>query len=140
MRYHETNIKVRFNEIDAYRIAWHGHYVAWMEVGRNDLAGRFELSADQLYDASFLAPVVSLELKFLRPARFDEELIVRTSVRRAEIATLEFHSTIVGADGAIRASGRTVHALTDRAGELQFTLPSQVRERLERMLAWLEAP
>jgi acyl-CoA thioester hydrolase len=140
MRYHETNIKVRFNEIDAYRIAWHGHYVAWMEVGRNDLAGRFELSPDHIYTAGFLAPVVSLELKFLRPARFDEELFVRTSLRRAETATLEFHSTIVGADGAIRASGRTVHALTDRAGELQFALPSQVRERLERMLAWLEVP
>ena len=111
-----------------------------MEVGRNDLACRFELSPDQIYTAGFLAPVVSLELKFLRPARFDEELIVRTSVRRAETATLEFHCTIVGTDGTIRASGRTVHALTDRVGELQFTLPSQVRERLERMLAWLETP
>jgi acyl-CoA thioester hydrolase len=140
MRYHETNIKVRFNEIDAYRVAWHGHYVAWMEVGRNELAGRFELSADQLYAAGFLAPVVSLELKFLRPARLDEELLVRTSLRRAETATLEFHSTIVGADGTIRASGRTVHALTDMAGELQFTLTPEVRERLERMLAWLELP
>jgi acyl-CoA thioester hydrolase len=139
MRCHETSIKVRFNEIDAYRVAWHGHYVAWMEVGRNELAGRFELSADQLYAAGFLAPVVSLELKFLRPARFGEELLVRTSVRRAETATLEFHCSIVGADGTVRASGGTVHALTDMAGELQFTLPSQVRQRLERMLTWLEA-
>ena len=30
MRYHETGITVRFNEIDAYRVAWHGHYVAWI--------------------------------------------------------------------------------------------------------------
>ena len=30
VNYHETRIKVRFNEVDAYRIAWHGHYVAWM--------------------------------------------------------------------------------------------------------------
>ena len=49
MRYHETKITVRFNEIDAYRVAWHGHYVAWMEIGRNALAGRFDLDAAIAY-------------------------------------------------------------------------------------------
>lgn len=140
MPYHETTVKVRFNEVDAYRVAWHGHYVAWMEVGRNDLAGRFGLCADNIHEAGYLAPVVALELKFLRPARFEEELHVRTTLRRAETATLEFQCTIIGEDGTVRATGRTQHVLTDRDGVLQFTLPPVIRERVERMLAWLEAP
>ena len=48
MTYHETKIKVRFNEIDAYQVAWHGHYVASLEVGRNELAGQFDLEAFHL--------------------------------------------------------------------------------------------
>ena len=48
MKYHETPVRVRFNEVDAYHVAWHGHYVTWMEIGRNDLAGRFDLNADQV--------------------------------------------------------------------------------------------
>lgn len=138
MRYHETKITVRFNEIDAYRVAWHGHYVAWMEIGRNALAGQFDLDAFQLVAAGYLGPVVALELKFLRPARFNEELTIQTSLRRTATATLEFVTTIVGPDGKKLASGSTTHALTDMDGALQFQLPSVISERVNRLLAWLE--
>jgi acyl-CoA thioester hydrolase len=138
MKYHETAIKVRFNEVDAYHVAWHGHYVAWMEVGRNDLAGRFGLNADDIAAAGFLAPVVVLDLKFLRPTRFNDELRIRTSLKRMETATLEFNCTIIGADGNKCATGKTVHSLTDKNGTLQYSLPPIIRERVESLLAWQE--
>ena len=138
MRYHETKITVRFNEIDAYQVAWHGHYVAWMEIGRTALAGQFDLDAFQLAQAGYLGPVVGLELKFLRPARFNDELTIRTTLRRTETATLMFVSTIVGPDGRRLATGTTTHALTDMAGVLQFQLPPLIAERVGRLQAWLE--
>jgi len=138
MKYHETKITVRFNEIDAYRVAWHGHYVAWMEIGRNALAGRFDLDALKLEAAGYLGPVVALELKFIRPARFNDELTIRTTLRRTETATLEFISEILGPDGARLATGTTTHALTDKEGVLQFRLPPLLEERINRMLEWLE--
>jgi acyl-CoA thioester hydrolase len=138
MKYHETPLKVRFNEVDAYNVAWHGHYVAWMEVGRNDLAGRFGLNAEDITASDYFAPVVLLEVKFLRPARFDEELRIRTSLKRMETATLEFNCVIIGADGKKCATGKTVHSLTDKNGILQYYLPPVIRERVERLLAWQE--
>ena len=139
MRYHETKITVRFNDIDAYRVAWHGHYVAWMEVGRNALAGRFDLDALQLVAVGYLGPVVALELKFLRPACFNDELTIQTTLRRSETATLEFATTIVGPDGKKCATGTTTHALTDLDGVLQFQLPPVIAERVNRLLESLEA-
>jgi acyl-CoA thioester hydrolase len=139
MRYHETKISVRFNEVDAYRVAWHGHYVAWMEIGRTALAGQFDLDVSQLEALGYLGPVVGLELKFFRPARFNDELTIRTSLRHTETATLEFITEIRGLDGAKLATGSTTHALTDMDGVLQFRLPPIVEERLNRMLEWLEA-
>ncbi len=140
MKYHETKITVRFNEIDAYRVAWHGHYVAWMEIGRNALAGEFDLDAMQLAAAGYLGPVVALELKFLRPARFNEELTIRTALRRVETATIEFVTTIIGSDGKKCATGTTTHALTNLNGVLQFQLPQRIAERVNRLLASLELP
>ncbi len=138
MKYHETKITVRFNEIDAYRVAWHGHYVAWMEIGRNAVAGQFGLDAEQLVAAGYLGPVVALELKFLRPARFNDELTIKTSLRRSQTATLEFVTIIVGSDGKKCATGTTTHALTDMEGVLQFQLPPVISERVNRLLASLE--
>ena len=140
MKFHETAITVRFNEIDAYRVAWHGHYVAWMEIGRNALAGQFDLDAFQLAAAGYMGPVVALELKFLRPARFNDEVTICTSLRRVETSTLEFITTIVGPDGKKLATGTTTHALTDMDGVLQFQLPPLIAERVNRLLAWTELP
>lgn len=140
MNFHDTGITVRFCEVDSYQVAWHGHYVAWMEVGRNELAAQFGLAVDQLAAAGYLGPVVTLELKYLRPARFNERLTVRTTVRRSETPTLEFRSLILGADGRPVARGVTVHALTDLDGTTQYRLPEEIATRLERMLAWAETP
>jgi acyl-CoA thioester hydrolase len=109
-----------------------------MEVGRNDLAGKFGLNAEQICEAGYLAPVVALELKYKRPARFDEELRILTTVKRTETATLEFLCDIVGPDGSTCASGRSVHVLTDKNGILQFTLPPDISERIKKMHSYLE--
>ncbi|WP_298268487.1 thioesterase family protein [Geobacter sp.] len=135
---HETPLTVRFNEVDSYGVAWHGHYVGWMEVGRNELAGRFGLDAARLAELGYLAPVVELELKYRRPARYNEMLRILTTSRRTETATLEFSCRISAADGTLCATGRTVHALTDRDGVLQYRFPAPVAPRLEQMLAFLE--
>jgi acyl-CoA thioester hydrolase len=139
MNCHETTIKVRFNEVDAYHVAWHGHYVAWMEVGRSELAGLFGLDADQLAAEGYLAPVVTLELHYKKPLRCAEEARILTTLRRTEEATLEFDCRILGADGSVAATGRTVHALTDLAGVLQYRVPHVIEERLARLMSHLEA-
>ena len=138
VNYHETRIKVRFNEVDVYRIAWHGHYVAWMEAGRNDLAGMFGLDPEQLAELGYLAPVVSLEMKYKRPLRYAEEARVLTTLRPSETATLEFACRIVGADGTEAAAGKTVHALTDLAGIIQYRFSPVIAERLARLVSHLE--
>ncbi|KAB0669805.1 acyl-CoA thioesterase [Oryzomonas sagensis] len=139
MNYHETAITVRFNEVDAYQVAWHGHYVAWMEIGRSELAGRFGLDAFQLGALGYLGPVVALEIKYLRSARYNDLLTVRTTLTPSETATLVFESVILDPDGKKLATGLTRHALTDLNGVLQFQMPPAVAERVERMKAWLEA-
>lgn len=137
MNYHETSIKVRFNEVDAYRVAWHGHYVAWMEIGRSALAGRFGLDAFQLAELGYLGPVVNLEIKYLRPARFNDDLTIRTRIIPGESATLVFESVVVNCNDLKLAVGLTTHALTNMEGVLQFQLPPAVAGRLDAMNLWL---
>jgi len=138
MRYHETSITVRFNEIDAFQIAWHGHYVSWMEIGRNGLAGMFDLNSDQLREAGFLGVVVDVRIKYLQPARFNDLITIRTRLLSGETATLSFESLIMGPDNKKLAVGVVSHALTDLNGVLQFQMPPAVAERVERMRAWQE--
>jgi acyl-CoA thioester hydrolase len=65
-------------------------------------------------------------------------VIIRTTLRSNETATLEFHTEIIGVDGARLAKGATTHAFTDMNGLLQFQLPQVLKERLKQLLEWQE--
>jgi acyl-CoA thioester hydrolase len=134
---HETHLKVRFCEVDTYQVAWHGHYVAWFEVGRNELASRFGLDPMQLKEIGLMAPVIELACKFKLPARFDDEIVIQTTMQRSETATLIFHYTVMR-DTQTLAEGSTTHVLTDLKGTMLYKVPSVVQERLEEMMAYLE--
>ena len=140
MREFVSKVAVRFCEVDSYGVAWHGHYLAWMEVGRSALAEQFGLGVTQLADAGYLGPIIEVEVKYRRPARYNEELQVMTTAVRRETATIAFESRITGGDGSLCATGRTVHALTDLQGVIQYRLPEAIAQNLENLLAWAEAP
>jgi acyl-CoA thioester hydrolase len=133
---HETPMKVRFYEVDSYQVAWHGHYIAWFEVARNELASRFGLDPMQLKEAGLMAPVVDLTCKFKLPARYNDEVIIQTSMERTETAKLIFHYTVMR-DTEVLAEGGTTHVLTDLMGTMLYKVPPAVHQRLEEMMVYL---
>lgn len=139
MKYHETMIQVRFYEVDAYGVAWHGHYVGWFEVGRNDLTERFHIGPLQLKEKNLLAPVVELNCEYKFPATFGESLLIQTTMERTEVAKLIFHYRVLSqGNGKVLATGSTTHVLTDLNGNLLYRVPPDILERIEEMRAYLE--
>src|SRR4030067_277864 len=95
MKYDETEIRVRFNEVDSWGMVWHGHYLAWFEVGRMALLGKFQLLPQDFSRMGYLAPIVDLKCVFREPARLDEEVRVRTTVLKPTKAALTFQFQIL---------------------------------------------
>jgi acyl-CoA thioester hydrolase len=139
MKYHETTIQVRFYEVDAYSVVWHGHYVGWFEVGRNELTEKFDMGPLQLKEKNLLAPVVELNCEYKFPATFGESLLIQTTMERTEVAKLIFHYRVLSQrDGKVLATGFTTHVLTDFNGNLLYRVPPEVLERIEEMRRYLE--
>ena len=139
MKYHETSLQVRFYEVDAYGVVWHGHYVGWFEAGRNDLTQRYQMGPLQLKERSFLAPVVDLECQFKLPATFGSSVTIQTTMERTEVAKLIFRYRVLDqGNGTVLATGSTTHVLTDLKGNLLYRVPPEVIERIEAMRKYLE--
>jgi len=139
LKYHETPLQVRFYEVDAYGVAWHGHYVGWFEVGRNDLSQRYRMGPLQLKEMNLLAPVVELDCQFKLPAVFGAPLIIQTTMEKTEVAKLIFHYRILDRENRkVLATGSTTHVLTDLKGNLFYWVPPEVLERIEAMRKYLE--
>ena len=139
MKYHETPLEVRFHEVDAYGVVWHGHYIGWFEAGRNDLTQRFQMGPLQLKGTNYLAPVVELNCQFKLPATFGVPLIIQTTMEKTEVAKLIFRYRILDQESRkVLATGSTTHVLTDLRGNLLYRVPPEVLERIEAMRKYLE--
>jgi len=139
LKYHETSLQVRFYEVDAYGVVWHGHYVGWFEAGRNDLTQRYQMGPLQLKERNLLAPVVDLNCQFKLPATFGSSLIIQTTMERTEVAKLIFRYRVLDqGNGKVLTTGSTTHVLTDLEGNLLYRVPPEVLEKIEAMRKYLE--
>jgi len=87
----ETRIRVRYAETDQMGVVYHANYLVWMEVARVEFCGAlgFRYRDMEREDGVFLV-VVEAHCRYLRPARFDDEVLVRATVKSANTRLVEF--------------------------------------------------
>ena len=121
-------LRVRYAETDQMGFAYYGNYMAWFEVGRCEWLRSLGWSYRDLEvrDAIML-PVIEAHCEYRKPARYDDELLIRARAELASPLRIRFAYEVVrAADGAVLAVGHTVHASTDLSGRPK-RLPSHVR-------------
>jgi acyl-CoA thioester hydrolase len=127
----ETRIRVRYAETDQMGIVYHANYLIWMEVGRVAYckARGFEYKHMELQDGIFLA-VAEARCRYSSPARFDEEVVIRTWVTEANPRMVRFAYEMLLAEGGRKlATGETKHIFLGR--DLRpCRLPEKYRESL----------
>jgi acyl-CoA thioester hydrolase len=128
--YSATTLRVRYAETDQMGVAWHGCYLSWFEVGRTDLLRERGMTYRELEAAGLRLPVIAFEARFLKPARYDDLLEVRTRVTGVGGARLSFgYEVRRRPDEGPLATGATTHAAVDASGR-PVRLPAALRERL----------
>jgi acyl-CoA thioester hydrolase len=139
MQYDETQIRVRFNEVDSWGMVWHGHYIAWFEVGRMALLGKFDLLPEDFTRMGYMAPVVDLKCTFKESARLDEEVVIRTTVLKPTKAALTFQFRVLRKkDGKLLAAGDETQVLLALDGRMFYVIPPDLEEKLKRLFDYLE--
>lgn len=112
-----TDLRVRFAETDQMRIAHHGAYAAWLEVGRVEWLRHHGYAYTQLEAQGVSLAVVEIELRYHHAARFDDLLRVQTRLERVASRGCSFAYRIERhRDDLLVASGRTRHVAVDREG------------------------
>ena len=105
---HEHRVRVRYGETDQMGVAHHANYLLYMEDGRTRLMAALGVAYADLERRGYGLPVRKAEVRFRAPARYDEELVVRTRVGRVGAASVAFHYEIERAsDGVLCATGMT---------------------------------
>ena len=125
-----TTLRVRYAETDKMGVVYYANYLVWFEVGRTDLLRDSGWSYREIEADGYMLPVLEAACAYLQPARYDDELDVRTMGTLLSPVRVKFTYEVVRrADGVVLATGHTVHASIDRGGR-PCRLPDRVRELL----------
>jgi acyl-CoA thioester hydrolase len=123
-----TRIRVRYAETDQMQVAYHANYFIWFEVGRTDLLRDLGWTYREMEAAGFALPVLEARCAYHRPARYDDEIEIRTIGRLVSPVRLAFDYQAVRLnDGVVTARGDTMHAAVTPQGRPR-RLPDRVRD------------
>jgi acyl-CoA thioester hydrolase len=122
-----SRVRVRYAETDQMSVVYHANYFVWFEVARTDLLRHSGWSYREMERDGVGLPVIEAHCEYRQPARYDDELEIRTLGRMLSPVRIEFTYELVRlADGMVLATGRTVHVGLDRDGR-PCRLPARVR-------------
>lgn len=121
----DIEFDVAFHDVDMVGVVWHGHYLRHLENARWALMNRLDYGLDRMLASGYAWPIVDLQAKYVKPARFGERLRARASLVEWEHRLAINYLLTDVADGARILRARTVQVAVDgRSGELQFTCPA----------------
>jgi acyl-CoA thioester hydrolase len=119
------SIRVRYTECDPMGVAHHTAYPVWFEMGRTELCRDGGVSYRELEAEGAALAVVTLEVRYRAPARYDDMLHLETTMTRATRAKIQ-HTYRLLRDGVLLATGATTLACLDRDGRPR-ALPERLR-------------
>jgi acyl-CoA thioester hydrolase len=124
---HETFLRVRYAETDQMGVVHHANYFVWMEMGRVELVRARGVNYKQLEESEGLfLSVVECQCRYVYPARYDDEILVKTEVTRSNPRMVEFSYEICS-PSRVLATGTTRHIRLNR--EMRpAKLPERYRE------------
>lgn len=124
MLVNRTQIAIRFSDVDALGIVWHGNYLRYFEDGREAFGREFGCTYLDAYREGYVTPIVQVHLDYKRPLGYGDSAIVETTFQDEPAARITFNYRILqnGTDEEI-ALGSTTQVFLDLQRTLILTVP-----------------
>lgn len=103
---HETQKRVRYGETDKMGYLYYGHYPFYYEIARTEMIRSINLSYRDMEDVhGILMPVMSINIRYVRPAYYDDLLTMKTTVRKLPTKTITFYTDTFNEKGELMNGG-----------------------------------
>ncbi len=116
---HKTTSRVIYGDTDNMGVAYYGNYMRWFEIGRAEMFRTLGLSYKDIESRGIFLPVSEAYCRYKTPARYDDLLVIETSVDDSVKGGVKFDYTVSSEDGKkIYAKGFTKHACMNAKGRV----------------------
>ena len=123
-------IRVRYGETDQMGVVYYGNYAQYLEIGRVETIRSLGISYKRLEEEGIMLPVLHLDSRFLRPATYDDELIIRTKIKEMPDKLIIFHTDILNSNEEVVNRSVVKLFFVDMESNKRISAPSSIKEKL----------
>jgi acyl-CoA thioester hydrolase len=124
----ETKIRVRYAETDRMGYVYYGNYATYFEVARVEALRELGFSYRTLEDSGILLPVLDFTIRYRRPAYYDDELTIRTTIPELPGARIKFDYEVLNAAGEVITVASTTLVFIQKDTGKPTAVPAEILE------------
>ncbi|CCG52709.1 Probable thioesterase [Flavobacterium indicum GPTSA100-9 = DSM 17447] len=130
MKEYQFQVRVRYAETDQMGVVYHGNYAQYFEMGRVEWLRNLGVSYKWMEENGVMLPVVSLQMNYKKPARYDDLLTVKTIFKSQTSVKIEFDYEIYNEKEELLTTGSSVLVFVDMKSGRPIVPPTYVTEKL----------
>lgn len=125
----QTEIKVRFSEVDSMGIVWHGNYAKYFEDGRENFGKQYGIGYMDVHRHGYMIPLVKLNIDYKNQLKYEEEAILTTTFTDNPAAKIVFQYELRRkSDNKIIAVAESIQVFLNKEYELELISPKFFEE------------
>jgi acyl-CoA thioester hydrolase len=129
----ETKIRIHYALTDQMGVVYHGHYAQFYEIGRGEAIREIGFTYKDIEAMGIIMPVIDIHSRFLRPAKYDDLITVRTTLKELPIHhKIVFHSEIFNEQGELINIGDVTLYFMEVNEMKKSQMPTALRVKLEK--------
>jgi len=111
----DARVRVRYAETDQMGVVYHANYFIWFDIGRLEKIRSMGCEYKSMEAEGLMIAVVKAKARYQAPARYDDDLVVRTEVSEVRGSIIRFCYVVEKIeDGSVLCTGETVHVVVGR--------------------------
>ena len=134
MKDYEFSVRVRYAETDQMGVVYHGNYAQYFEMGRVEWLRNLGISYKWMEENGVMLPVVSLQMDYKKPARYDDLLRVKTILKSQTSVKIEFDYEIYNEQNDLLTTGYSMLVFVDMKTGRPMVPPSYVTEKINQLI------
>lgn len=126
----EHKVRVRYAETDQMGYVYYGNYAAFYEIARTEMLRNTGITYKQLEEMNVMMPVINMQCKFIQPARYDDLLTIKTTIRDKPGIRIRFEYEIYGEQQELLNTGSTELVFVDMQKNKPCRPPTIFEEKM----------
>ena len=132
MKTNETWQRVFYSDTDHGGVVYYSNYLKWFEIGRTEILRQSGFDYNDFEKQGIIAPVVEVKCGYKEPARYNDVVIIKTTIGNIGNSSIEFQYEIIKKKGnKLLAEGYTVNVFVEKKTIKSVPIPKELRSKIE---------